>query len=60
MVTRYRYRTQILVGQWRESRREAESDAVLARQADIDPESGELVWRLPGEIEVGEGTVRKK
>ena len=59
-MTRYRYRTAILVGRWRETEAEAENDAVLASQADIDPASGELVWRLPGEIESGVGTVRKK
>ena len=59
-MNRYRYRTAILVGRWRDSRREAESDAVLARQAQFDPESGKLVWRLPGEIEVGERPARRK
>jgi hypothetical protein len=48
----YRYRTEILVGPWRESRAEAERDAVAAGQAMPDPEAeAGIVWRLPGEIE---------
>jgi hypothetical protein len=59
-MPRYRYRTETLVGPWRKSRLEAETDAVAAGQAMFDgrrPSS--LVWRVAGEIEVeGEGPER--
>ena len=54
-MKRYRYRTATLVGPWRDSRLKAESDAIALRQAAIDPASGALAWRVPGEIEVGDG-----
>ena len=53
---RYRYRTAILVGPWRESRLEAERDAVAARQARIEEgNGGRLIWRAQGTIENDQG-----
>jgi hypothetical protein len=49
-MTRYRYRTCVLVGPWRRSRRQAQKDAVAANQAQPAPD-GELEWRVPGLIE---------
>lgn len=51
-MPRYRYRTETLVGPWRETRPEAERDAVAAGQAEFaaDPE-GPLTWRVTGDIE---------
>lgn len=56
---RYRYRTAILVGPWRESRLEAERDAVAARQARFEEgNGGTLIWRCPGTIEADGGDRR--
>ena len=49
MVRRYRYRTPVLTGPWRESHEEAEQDAVRAKQA--QPEDGRIKWIVPGQIE---------
>lgn len=52
-MPRYRYRTQTLVGPWRDSRLKAETDAVAAGQAELAGRHGQqFVWRVPGEIEV--------
>lgn len=51
---RYRYRTSVLVGPWRGSREKAVGDAVRARQARLGEAGDELVWLVPGEIEVVE------
>ena len=53
-MNRYRYRTQTLIGPWRDSRLKAETDAVALHQAVIDQGNGKLVWRVPGEIEVSD------
>ncbi len=51
-MRRYRYRTSVLTGPWRESEYEAVDDAVRAKQAvnDITHASG-LRWTVPGRIE---------
>jgi hypothetical protein len=52
-VRRYRYRTPVLTGPWRESREDAAGDAVRAKQAQPDGEQPfGLKWIVPGEIEV--------
>ena len=51
-MTRYRYRTPVLTGPWRDTRDAAIRDAIAARQARAEgplPES--LEWTVPGEIE---------
>jgi hypothetical protein len=51
-VPSFRYRTELVVGPWRATRREALADAVrcgLARWAG-EPWD-EVAWRFPGEIE---------
>jgi len=50
-MTRYRYRTSVLVGPWRATRREAALDAICSNQARADDTGGTLVWLVPGEIE---------
>jgi hypothetical protein len=51
-LARYRYRTAVLTGRWRESRAAAVRDAVMAMQA-VEDESNEdrVRWLVPGEIE---------
>ena len=54
-MTSYRYRTETLIGPWRETREAAEKDAVCAGQAMFAAApDGRLVWRVGGEIEVKE------
>lgn len=49
---RYRYRTPVLTGPWRDSHDDAVRDAVRSRQAKIDDRgSGGLQWIVPGGIE---------
>ena len=52
-MRRYRYRTAVLTGPWRETESEAADDAVRAKQAvnDAEKDSG-LKWTVPGRIEV--------
>jgi hypothetical protein len=52
-VRRYRYRTPVLTGPWRETHEDAVRDAVNAKQArhDEDEPSG-VKWIVPGEIEM--------
>jgi hypothetical protein len=51
-VIRYRYRTPVLTGPWRDSRAAALRDAVGAKQARIDDSFPDGVhWLVPGEIE---------
>ena len=53
---RYRYRTSVLAGSWRESRADALRDALKAHQALADPSAPEgLRWLVHGEIEEDEG-----
>ena len=51
-MRRFRYRTSVLTGPWRDSEFEAANDAVRAKQAmnDISQTSG-LRWTVPGMIE---------
>ena len=54
-MARFRYRTPVLTGRWRDSREAALRDAVKANQAQEDArEPGGLRWLVPGEIEVDE------
>jgi hypothetical protein len=51
-VRRFRYRTAVLTGPWRDSEEEAVLDAVKARQAELDGASpSEVRWIVPGRIE---------
>jgi len=51
-LRRYRYRTSVLTGPWRETEFDAANDAVRAKQAvnDITQTSG-IRWTVPGRIE---------
>jgi hypothetical protein len=51
-VRRYRYRTSVLTGPWRDTELEAANDAVRAKQAvdDVSRPSG-IRWTVPGKIE---------
>ena len=53
-MARFRYRTEALVGPWRDSILKAETDAVAVGLAEVDGRSGRLSWKVPGEIEVGD------
>lgn len=48
---RYRYRTSVLVGPWRDTREEAVADAVRSNQARMDGSHDGLLWLVPGAIE---------
>lgn len=50
-MARYRYRTAVLLGPWRNSAGDAEADAVDAGQA-LREADNRLRWRVPGRIEV--------
>lgn len=51
-MSRFRYRTAVLTGPWRETRREAMRDAARAKQALLDEEEPEAIeWVVPGRIE---------
>jgi hypothetical protein len=52
IVRRYRYRTSVLTGPWRDTESEAANDAVRAKQAvnDVSRPSG-IRWTVPGKIE---------
>ncbi len=51
-VVRYRYRTPVLTGPWRDSRDAALRDALGAKQARIaDKVADGVEWLVPGEIE---------
>lgn len=47
----YRYRTPVLVGPWRNSRRQALLDALRARQVRRDERDDDVRWLVPGGIE---------
>ena len=51
-MRRYRYRTAVLTGPWRDTEFEAANDAVRANQAvnDISQSTG-IRWTVPGRIE---------
>jgi hypothetical protein len=50
---RYRYRTCVLVGPWRDTREEAIADALRARQARRSDVGADVVWVGSGAIEEG-------
>lgn len=51
-MRRYRYRTSVLTGPWRDSAGDAARDAVRAKQAVIDEdEPAGIKWTVPGQIE---------
>jgi hypothetical protein len=50
-MRRYRYRTCVLVGSWREARDAAVADAIRSRQARPGAGVGGLIWLVPGRIE---------
>lgn len=54
-VGRYRYRTSVLVGPWRDTREQAVADAVHSNQARIDGSGEDIVWLVPGRIEAADG-----
>lgn len=47
----YRYRTPALVGPWRDSRQEAEADAVAMGQAERAGPEARFRWKVAGSIE---------
>lgn len=48
----YRYRTIALVGPWRKTARQAELDALRAKQARRDESDRQvLLWLVPGQVE---------
>lgn len=54
-MSRYRYRTPVLTGRWRDSREAALRDAVNANQALQDEAApGGIRWLVPGDIEEDE------
>jgi hypothetical protein len=50
-MRRYRYRTVVLVGPWRDTEDEAVADAVRSNQARLDESGPAPIWLVPGEIE---------
>lgn len=52
---RYRYRTSVLVGPWRDTREQAVADAVRSKQVSIGRSSDDLMWLVPGRIEAADG-----
>lgn len=48
---RYRYRTCVLVGPWRETKEQAAADAIRSNQARPGPSGIGLSWLVPGRIE---------
>ena len=50
-MARFRYRTSVLVGPWRETPERAAADAVRSGQARADVAGENLVWIVPGKIE---------
>lgn len=51
---RYRYRTGVLVGPWRDTREQAVADAVRSKQARIDESGDDPLWLVPGSIETSD------
>jgi hypothetical protein len=50
-MARFRYRTCVLIGPWRDSREQAERDATSSKQANPSPEGDGISWVVPGAIE---------
>jgi hypothetical protein len=50
-LPRYRYRTQALVGPWRESLEDAAKDAARAGQLVFEGSDSAMRWMVAGEIE---------
>lgn len=50
-MRRYRYRTAVLVGPWRDSDAEATRDAANAGQIVFEEGTGNFRWVVPGTIE---------
>ena len=50
-MRRYRYRTPVLAGPWRDSPDQALRDAERAGQVRVDGLGRQLLWMVPGEIE---------
>ncbi|MBX3562700.1 MAG: hypothetical protein KF780_12920 [Sphingomonas sp.] len=51
---RYRYRTRVLIGPWRDTAERAAADAVRSRQARFEADDAGLVWLVPGTIELAD------
>lgn len=47
----FRYRTELVVGRWRATRREALADAVRCRLAHWTDQPGQVTWIFPGAVE---------
>ncbi len=56
-MAKYRYRTNVLTGPWRETPDQAMNDAVRARQIRME-EPGQPIWIVPGWIEDEDRTLR--
>ena len=54
-MPRFRYRTATLVGPWRDTMLEAETDAVAVGQAEFQGRGQHFVWKVKGQIEVESG-----
>jgi len=51
-MIRHRFRTAVLIGEWRPTRRQACDDALRARQAHGDARAPDrMIWAVPGVIE---------
>ena len=50
-LRRYRYRTSVLTGPWRDTEFEAANDAVRAKQAVTTHQPSGISWTVPGKIE---------
>ncbi|MFN3945987.1 MAG: hypothetical protein ACK4K7_13770 [Allosphingosinicella sp.] len=55
-MRKFRYRTRVLIGPWRDTPEQAMEDAVRARQA--QPSDGGPQWVVPGSIEEQAGRKR--
>src|SRR5262245_57922501 len=60
-MARFRYRTPVLTGQWRDSRAAALRDAIKAKQARVAADEPDGVhWLVPGGIEEDEGQAPRR
>ena len=59
-MRRYRYRTAVLVGPWRDSQDEAARDAANAGQIVYEEGSLNYRWVVPGEIEQSRAPRRQR